>query len=91
MKRRDFLKSTSIAASTLAFPTLIPRHVLAADGQPGANDRLRVGFIGIGGRARWIISDEGLPGADLVAVADCDFQRVNKAAAELPGGDKWKK
>lgn len=91
MRRRDFLKRTSIAASTLAFPTLIPRNVLAAEGQPGANDRLRIGFIGMGGRARWIVSDEGLPGADIIAVADCFLPRVDKAAAELPGGDKWKK
>ena len=38
MKRRTFLKT---AAASLAVPYFVPRHVLAAPGRPGANDRIR--------------------------------------------------
>lgn len=91
MKRRDFLRRTAAAATVLSFPTLVPRHVLGAPGQPGPNDRLQLGFIGLGGRARWILKDEALPGAEVVAVADCFLRRCDEAAKQVPGGEKWKK
>ena len=70
---------------------VIAPEVLGATGRPGPNDRLQIGFIGLGGRARWILKDEGLSGADLVAVADCHLGRLNEAAQQVPGGDKWRK
>ena len=63
---------------------------LAAAGRPGANDRIQLGFIGLGGRARWILTSEGLPGAEVVAAADCYLPRCHEAAKLVPGGDKWK-
>ena len=42
LPRRDFL-------ATIALPALIPSGVLAAAGRPGANERLVVGHIGVGG------------------------------------------
>ena len=91
MKRRDFLRHSAVASAAVILPTIIPRHVLAAAGQPGANDRLQVGFIGLGGRARWILTKEALPGAQITAVADCFLPRCGEAAKLVPGGDKWKK
>ncbi|MBI2926552.1 MAG: Gfo/Idh/MocA family oxidoreductase [Verrucomicrobia bacterium] len=70
---------------------MIPRHVLGATRQPGPNDRIQVGFIGVGGRARWILKNEALPGAELVAVADCFLPRLDEAAGQIAGGEKWKK
>jgi predicted dehydrogenase len=64
---------------------------LAANGRPGANDRIRLGFIGLGGRARWIMTSEGLPGAQVVAVADCYLPRCHEVAKIVPGGEKWSK
>lgn len=55
LSRRSFLRCSPSATPLLALPGLVGRHVLPAAGQPGANDRLRVGFIGLGGRARWIL------------------------------------
>ncbi len=61
MNRRQWLcgSAAAAAASTLAFPTLVSRDALAAPGRPGANDRIRLGFIGLGGRARWILTSGG--------------------------------
>ena len=47
--RRDLLLSGGAA---LAAPYFVPSHVLGAPGQPGANDKVNVGIIGLGGRAR---------------------------------------
>lgn len=91
MKRRDFLRQSAAAAAAISFPLLVPREVLGAGRKPGPNDRLQIGFIGLGGRARWILKDEALPGAEVVAVADCFRNRCDEAAKLIPGGDKWKK
>ncbi len=91
MKRREFLRRSTLAATALAFPLVVPRHVLGARHLVGPNDRLRLGFIGLGGRARWILKDEALPGADVVAIADCNLTRCDEAAKRIAGGDKWKK
>lgn len=50
----------------------------------GANDRLRVGIIGLGGRARWLLQNESFPNADIVAFADCLLPQCEKAAAIRP-------
>ena len=92
MNRRGFIRTSTAATAAVAFPSVIPGHVLAAPGRRlGANDRIQVGFIGLGGRARAILKEEGLPGADLVAVADCFFPRCEEAAKLIPGGEKWRK
>jgi predicted dehydrogenase len=62
----------------------------AAGRQPGPNDRIQVGFIGVGGRARWILTKEALPGAEVVAVADCFLTRCREAGKGVSGSEKWK-
>lgn len=91
MKRREFLSQSSVALGALAFPLIVRRSVLGAERQkPGPNDRIQVGFIGVGGRARWILKNEALPGAELISVADCFLTRCAEAAKQIPGGDRWK-
>jgi predicted dehydrogenase len=77
--------------AVLGFPMVITPDVLGATRRPGPNDRIQVGFIGLGGRARWILKNEGLPGADVIAVTDCYRSRADEAARQVPGGDKWRK
>ena len=60
MKRRDFLRRSAAATAAIALPTFVPSGVFAAAGRLGANDRIQVGFIGVGGRARWIMTKEEL-------------------------------
>ena len=62
-KRRDFLTTTAAAVGA---PYVIPEGVLASNGQVGANDRVRVGHIGFGGRSRGLYRELGLPADDSI-------------------------
>ena len=75
IRRREFLRRSAGLTAALGFPLVLPREVLGAPGRPGPNDRIQVGFIGTGGRARWILKDEALPGAEVIALADCNLAR----------------
>jgi predicted dehydrogenase len=70
MSRRRFLKSTSLfAVDAISLPYWVPRGALRADDQPGANDRVGIGIVGIGRRAPQILA--ALPAdARIVAIAD---------------------
>jgi predicted dehydrogenase len=91
LNRRAFLRRAGAASAALLLPSLAGRQALAAPGRPGPNDRLEIGFIGLGGRARWILTKEALPGAEVVAVADCFLPRCAEAAKIVAGGEKWKR
>ena len=78
VSRRRFLARTSLAAAGAAFPAIVPSHVLAAPGRPGANDRIQVGVIGVGGRANLLIDQLPKPG-QIVALADCCLSRCEEA------------
>jgi predicted dehydrogenase len=54
----------------------------------GANDRIRVGVIGVGNRSNLLI-DQLPDGAEIVAVADCFLERCEQAEAKRNA--KWKK
>ncbi|MBX3411440.1 MAG: Gfo/Idh/MocA family oxidoreductase [Pirellulales bacterium] len=85
--RRQFLgASAALAAGAWGMPTIIPRHVLAAPGKPGANDRIRVGAIGVGGRASLLL--EQLPEeGQIVALSDCNLPRAEAFKAKK--GADW--
>jgi predicted dehydrogenase len=79
--RRRFLR-TSLGATTaiLAGPGLAPASAV------GANDRVRVGVIGTGGRARGLMRNlKELPGQEIVAVSDVYEPRMLEAA-EITAG-----
>jgi predicted dehydrogenase len=80
--RRDFLKRTAVGV--LAAPYFIPSGVLAAGGKPGANERIAIGAIGVGGRASLLLSQ--LPeDAQIVALCDCNLPRAEAFKAEKKG------
>jgi predicted dehydrogenase len=76
--RRDFLKQTALGtAAILAWP---PSRVL------GANDRVRVGMIGVGGRGGDLLKQVvGVPNTQLVAIADVYTRRREEAKRVAPG------
>jgi predicted dehydrogenase len=80
VSRRQFLRSAKqAAAGGLAAAYLIPSGVLAAPGRPGANERIGVGYIGVGRRGNQLM---GLPPeGQIVAVADVDRRRAEATAA----------
>ena len=74
--RRTFLASA---------PGLMLGVRLAASGARGANDRIRIGVIGTGGRARGLMTLlKRLPGNDIVAICDVYEPRLLQAA-EIAG------
>ncbi len=66
MHRRTFLASSLSAAS--------------ASRVPGANDRIRLGIIGIGGRGSFLLKEATRAGVQWVAVCDAWDERRDKAA-----------
>ncbi len=76
--RRDFLKQTALGtAALLAYP---PSHVL------GANERVRVGMIGVGNRGQDLLDEvKAVPNVQLVAIADVYRGRFEEAKKMAPG------
>jgi predicted dehydrogenase len=76
--RRDFLQQAALGtAAFLAYP---PAQVL------GANDRIRVGAIGVGNRGQELLQEAAtVRGVQLVAIADIYTRRRNEAKKLAPG------
>jgi predicted dehydrogenase len=86
--RREVLRTGGAA---LALPYLIPSSVLGGDDEPGANERVNIGLIGLGGRGRWLAGiTTRIPEMQIVAVCDC-FAPMFNATVNGPGKDRnWK-
>lgn len=81
-KRRRFLSGLLGSA---AGPLVLPRHLIAGSGKTGANEKIRVGAIGVGGRATLLLQQ--LPeSAQIVALSDCNLARAQAYKANA-GGD----
>lgn len=81
ISRRHFLKSVAGAVAVGAAPLIIPQGVLAANGSPGANEKIGIGFIGIGRRAGELLTMTLMQnGARFVAVADVNLNRAKEVA-----------
>src|SRR6185437_11297729 len=75
--RRDFIKQAAIG--TAAFMLYPPARVL------GANDRVRVGMIGVGGRGSELLKQiTRVPNVELVAMAAIYTRRRDEATAKVP-------
>ncbi|MGH9338743.1 MAG: Gfo/Idh/MocA family protein [Acidobacteriota bacterium] len=82
--RRRFLKNAgaaTVGAVALGFPHLVPSGVLAAPGRRGANDRVYLAHIGVGGRGRRLWGElAGLrESGDAASVAVCDIDQRSLA------------
>jgi len=85
ISRRAFLGA---AGAAVAFPHILPSGVRAAQGRPGANDRLTVAFIGVGGMGRQHMHEmkafEASGEVAIAAVCEVDEHRL-EAAVEMAG------
>ena len=82
--RRNFLKA---AATAVTAPLILPSGVLAQNGRPGANDRLVVGHVGIGGMGRGHLNFvTGRSDIQSGALCDVDANHL-KTASEIAGED----
>jgi len=82
LSRREFLQNSAVAgAGAAVLGGLAPARVL------GANDRIRVGVLGTGERAQYVMSlAKRVPDAQIVAV--CDVYEPHRAAAlDIAGPD----
>jgi len=81
MKRREFLTT---AAAAVSLPYLLPGEALAQPGKPGANERLTLGHIGVGGMGGYHLGDikgRATRGeVNLAAVCDVDENRLASAS-----------
>jgi predicted dehydrogenase len=76
--RRRFLRTSLGATALLAGTRVVSAAAL------GANDRIRIGVIGTGGRARGLMRNlKDLPGQQIAAVSDVYEPRMLEAA-EIP-------
>ena len=82
--RRQFLQAAGTSAAAFGFPHIIPRSALAAPGRPGANDRIGIGAIGVGGRGTLLLQQLP-PGGQIVALADCNTPRAESFKAKAKG------
>ena len=75
--RRTFLKQAALGAAVLAYP---------ASTVLGANDRVRVGMIGVGDRGNDLLGEvRGVSGVEVVAMADVYSRRRDEAKSKVPG------
>ncbi len=79
--RRTFLKSSAAIAGAVAAPAVVL-------GQRGANDRIRVGLVGMGGRMHSHVGSlAGIAKSDnveIAAICDCDRSKLDAAAKGYP-------
>jgi predicted dehydrogenase len=81
--RRTFIKTSAVgaAASTFVMPQLVM-------GQRGANDRVRVAMVGLGGRMRSHIGSLAAiakqDNVEIAAICDCDQSRLDAAVQAYP-------
>ena len=81
--RRQFLReSAALGIGAAATPYIIPRHVLAAPGEPGANDRIGLGGIGIGRQGSGRIRAGGSQ-VRVVGIADVNLPRAEDMAEKF--------
>lgn len=82
LTRRSFLNRTSLTAgATLAFPYI--GNVL------GANERIRIACIGVGGKGDSDSSNAAKAGGEIVAICDVDLNTLNKKARQFPKAQKY--
>jgi len=83
LSRRGFLQQGSLLLAGATLPQILPSGVLAAEGRPGANDRIGIGFIGMGRRANELLRELATcHEARLVAVADVNLPRAQETASK---------
>ena len=84
ISRRSFLVQSSAVATAL---TIVPSHVLGADGQATPNSKLNIGVIGAAGRGADDI--EELKSENIVALCDTDWDHAAGPFRHFPNATKY--
>jgi hypothetical protein len=81
LSRRAFLRAGAMATAALSFPYV--GNVL------GANDRINVACIGVGGKGDSDSSDAARCGGNIVAVCDVDLTAIDKKKQQFPQAEQF--
>src|SRR5512133_934571 len=81
--RRQFLKRSTVAAGAAAFTFPFVGRVL------GANERINIACIGVGGKGDSDSSDAGGCGGNIVALCDVDQRTLDKKGQQFAGAKKF--
>ena len=83
INRREFLAGAAAGAAAVSFPYLVPSGALAARGRGGANERLTMAHIGVGGMGgshlRDMVRRRDRGEVNIAAVCDADEKRLANA------------
>ncbi|MGC1274339.1 MAG: Gfo/Idh/MocA family oxidoreductase [Planctomycetaceae bacterium] len=83
--RRDFLARTGLAAGAIALPHVVrSQETKPAETTRSPNDKLRLAFIGVGGRGGANLNELASHGDEVVALCDVDGRHLERAAARFP-------
>jgi len=90
VQRRTFLKTAAAASAAFGVPHVVPSGVLAAEGRAGANDRLVMAHIGVGGMGGYHLSDmvNRQPSGEVAVAAVCDVDENRLANASRRAGSQ---
>src|SRR5436309_1072207 len=85
VSRRQFLQSSSVAATAAGF--WLTGGVSPTCAQNSPNNRLNVAVIGVGGRGEGNV--QGVAGENIVALCDCDANRARNMFNRYPDVPKF--
>ncbi|NUQ65364.1 MAG: Gfo/Idh/MocA family oxidoreductase, partial [Pirellulales bacterium] len=84
--RRQFLRRTTTAGAAVALPYFVPSGVLAAEGKPGANDKIGIAGIGIGRQGTGVLQNAiSFPECRFIGIADVHLPRAVQMCQKLAG------
>ncbi len=83
--RRSFIGTTAVAAAGFS---IIPRHAVAGLGHVAPSDKLNIAGIGIGGKGK--VNLRNMPGQNMVALCDVDWDYANPVFKKYPKAEKYK-
>src|SRR4030095_7548668 len=86
LTRRDFLRATSTAVAAVS---VVPAHVIAANGQTSPNEKLNIAAIGIGGMGSGD-SHRVAPGNNMVALCDVDTRHSANTFKKFPDAKQFR-
>lgn len=88
LSRRQFVHRSAGALAAAGSVQVLPRHVLGAADNPGPNEKLHIGGIGIGGMGGHNLHQ--LSGEEIVALCDVDSQYAAKTFEKYPNAKQYK-
>lgn len=83
--RRSFIGTAAVAAAGF---TIVPRHAVAGLGHIPPSDKLNIAGIGIGGKGK--VNLKNMPGQNIVALCDVDWDYADPVFKAYPKAEKYK-